>query len=100
MHGKAHAQTYIAMWNLASFLFERNIKDGEALAIVESCYEVWSGNSKFSSPDKAKMSGKQLVRIWEAIEGEENFEKANQMREQMGMKQIIRKVCCTKRWLF
>jgi hypothetical protein len=26
IHGDAHAKTYIAMWNLAAFLFEQDIK--------------------------------------------------------------------------
>ncbi len=35
------------------------------------------------------MAGKQLVKMWEHIGGDENVLKASEMREQCGMKQII-----------
>lgn len=53
------------------------------------CRSAWAENPKFASPDKAKMAGKQLVHMWEAIGGDENIEKASEMREMVGMKQII-----------
>ena len=90
--GKMHNKTFIAKWNLAAFLFDRDIKDSEALGLVEECREVWAENPKFASPDKAKMAGKQLVHMWEALGGDENNAKAADMREMVGMKQIIAKV--------
>ena len=94
IHGTKKPQTYIAMWNLAAVLFENDLKNAEALALVEKCRSVWAENPKLASPDKAKMAGKQLVHMWEAIGGDENIEKASEMRELCGMKQIIVKVRC------
>lgn len=94
IHGEQHKQTFVAMWNLAAFLFEKDLKNTEALALVEACRKVWAENPKFASPDKAKMAGKQLVHMWEALGGEENVAKAAEMRELCGMKQIIVKVRC------
>eukprot|EP00750_Incisomonas_marina_P002750 INCI12595.1.p1 GENE.INCI12595.1~~INCI12595.1.p1 ORF type:complete len:363 (+),score=93.71 INCI12595.1:247-1335(+) len=89
IHGEQHKQTFVAMWNLAAYLFEKDLTSIEALQLVEACRKVWAENPKFASPDKAKMAGKQLVHMWEAIGGEENVAKAAEMRELCGMKQII-----------
>ena len=98
IHGEQHKQTFVAMWNLAAYLFEKDLTSIEALQLVEACRKVWAENPKFASPDKAKMAGKQLVHMWEAIGGEENVAKAAEMRELCGMKQIIVKVCMDCRY--
>ncbi len=59
---------------------------------METCRQVWAENPKFASPDKAKMAGKQLVAMWEALGGDDNVARAAEMRELVGMKQIIQKV--------
>ena len=84
-----HKQTYIAMWNLAAFLFEDDLTNAEALELVEACRTAWAESAKFASVDKAKMAGKQLVKMWEAIGGDENIAKASDMREMCGMKKVI-----------
>ena len=89
IHGEKHKQTYVAMWNLAQHLFEKDLVNAEALALVDICRRAWAENPKFASPDKAKMAGKQLVKMWEAIGGDENILKASEMRDQCGMKQVI-----------
>lgn len=41
VHGGQHKQTYIAMWNLAAFLFEQDLKNTEAVRNHEYDNSDW-----------------------------------------------------------